>query len=184
LKSSREARSIDGPLHFALLSAATLLVVASPWRIAPGLGAEFALFGACHACSVGVSVQPRAAPFRQVLFVAAAALLSLLTARCGFYGIQVAAKLYPIAAPLVILVAMAVLGALAYATLIRRALDYPMPPGSPAPIAAACAIVTIAAYSVCRHYRVFGGTWLAIPWWFAFSLSLKVQEHRRPGRRG
>jgi len=183
LKSSREARLIDGPLHFALLSAAALLVVASPWRIAPALAAEFALFGACHACSVAVSVQPRVPLFRRVLFVAAAALLSLSTARCGLYGIQVAAKLNPTAAPLVVLVAMAVLGALAYATLIRLALDYPMPSGSPALIAAACAIVTIAAYSVCRHYRVFGGAWLAIPWWFAFSLSLRVQEHRREGRR-
>jgi hypothetical protein len=179
------ARQFNPARHFALLCAtAGLLVMMGPWRIAPGLGPEFALYGALHACSLAVSVCGRHALPRQLLFAAAAALLSLLTVRLGLSALGWVAQLSLGAGAglAAILMASSALGALAYGTLVGRFLNFRWPRGALAMTSLACALAAAAAFIVCRRYPVARGWWLAIPWWYAFSGGLWCAHSRADGK--
>jgi hypothetical protein len=181
----RAAPRFNHARHFALLSAiAAALVITGRWWISPGIGPEFALYGALHAASLTLSTRDRQAPARQLLFIAAAALLSSSTVRLGMFGFRWAPRL-PLGTGLevpVLVIVCSGLGALAYAALIGRLLDARWSLGAPAATALACALTSVAAFLVCRSYQAARGLWLAIPWWYAFSAALACADSARARR--
>jgi hypothetical protein len=161
-----------------------VLAVTSPWRVEPGAGSAFAIYGALHAATLAVSLRiPKPLP-QQALFVAAAALISMLTVRAALYALRFAAELPALAGPLVLLASTSVLGAFAYGTLIRRVLKYKCGFAALAATSLLCMAATCVGFAAGRHYRVLSSLWLAIPWWFAFSGSLWYHDTLRNSSAG
>ncbi len=161
---------------------AAALAAAGAQRAIPGIGREFALYGALHAVALVFSVRgaARRCALRGLLFVAGAALLAMSTARLGLYGWHVLSALGAAvrgepAAPGCVLAASAALGALAYGALLRALLMNRSGRGGrfgSRPLGATalgCAAATAASFALCRRFGVGSALWLAIPWWFAFS---------------
>ena len=114
-------RHVHYARHFTLLVCiAALLIVTSRWRVSPGAAYSFAIYGALHASVLAASLRDRQPLVRQILFVAIAALLCMLTARLGLYGMRFAGKLPSFAGPWLLLAAVSGVGALSYGILIRR----------------------------------------------------------------
>jgi hypothetical protein len=184
-RALRSAPRFNHARHFALLTAiAVALVITGRWGISPGIGSEFALYGGLHAASLTLSSRDRQAPARQLLFIAAAALLSSLTVRLGISGFRWAPRLslgtghY---VPILVIVCSG-LGALAYGALIGRLFDTRWSRGALGATALACALTSVAAFLVCRRYQAARGLWLAIPWWYAFSAALALADSARARR--
>jgi hypothetical protein len=159
--------------HFTLLLCiAALLAIIGPSRLVSRIDAAFALYGALHACALMVSLRSQKPLWRQVLFIAAAALLCAATVRLGFYAVRFAGKLPGFGAALILLGILSALGALAYGILIRRFLKYPLALDALAITSLACMSATLAAFAAATHFRLRNGLWVAVPWWFAFSACL------------
>jgi hypothetical protein len=164
--------------HFGLLGLFTaVLAVAGP-RAGPGIGAQFALYGALHAVALTLSAAggARLSPGRRLLFVATAAMLALSAALLGLHGLH---RLTGFGAPAgALIAACAGLGALAYGASIRGVLAAPLGAArrwSPKPIGATslgCAAVAALSFVACRELHTASVLWLVAPWWFAFSVGL------------
>jgi hypothetical protein len=178
-------RAINGQLHvarhFLLLLLAAVLGATSPWRVAPGVDSEFALYGALHASALVVSLRIRPSMGRQILFIAGAALLCVLTLRLGLSGMRFAEKLPGLASPMVVLMLASAAGALAYGVVIRKFSILDIPRRAIAASAALCLFAEFAAFLTETHFQMVRGLWLAIPWWFAFSGGLWYCDPRRRG---
>lgn len=166
------------PRHFGLLGLFTAaLAVAGP-RAGPGIGAQFALYGALHAAALTLSLAggARLSPGRRLLFVAMAAILALSTALLGLHGLRRLTGFGGSACALV--AACAGLGAVAYGASIRGVLATPLGVArrwSSKPIGATslgCAAVAALSFTACRRFHAASALWLAVPWWFAFSIGL------------
>jgi hypothetical protein len=169
--------------HFTLLvCVAALLIVTSRWRASPGAAYAFAIYGALHASLLAASLRDRQPLGLQILFVAIAALVCMLIARLGLYGIRVAGRLSGIAGPLLLLGVLSGVGALGYGILIRQFWIRDLSLDAFGITAFFCVLAVCAALIVGNHYQVLGGLWLAIPWWFAFSAGLCYYENRRSRR--
>lgn len=158
--------------HFCLLGLFTAVLAIVGPRAGPGIGAQFALYGALHAAALALS--PRgipSSPGRRLLFVIVAANLALGTARLGFYGLHRLGA--PGASAASIIAACAGLGAIAYGAWIRGLFAARLGPvwGSKSigATALACAIVTALSAEVCRALHAVGVVWVVAAWWFAFS---------------
>jgi hypothetical protein len=176
-----------GHLHYArhftlLVCIAALLIVTSRWRIFPGAAYSFAIYGALHASALAASLRVRQPLGRQMLFVASAALLCMLSARLGLYGMRFAGKLPGFAGPLLLLSAVSGVGAIGYGMLIRQFWIRDLSLEAFSITAFFCILAACAGLIVGNHYRVLGGLWLAIPWWFAFSAGLCHYQQRRSRR--
>ena len=178
---------VDARVHYArhftlLVSIAALLIVTSRWRATPGPIHAFAIYGALHASLLAASLRDRQALGRQLLFVAIAALVCMLTARLGLYGMRFAGRLPSVSGPLLLIGVVSGVGALGYAILIRRFWIRDLSLYAFGITATFCILAACAALIVGNHYQVLGGLWLAIPWWFAFSAGLCYYELRRSRR--
>jgi hypothetical protein len=166
--------------HFVwLILMAALLAITTPWRPAPGVGLGVAVYGALHASAIVISLSSRQSIWRQVTFIAMGALLCVLAARMGVYGLRYVGRLPNLVGPLLMLSAASAAGAAAYGVLIRSFLNLAFPLSSLALTSLACMFATLAAFIAGRDYAGFGGLWLALAWWFAFSGGLWYQDHRR-----
>jgi len=178
-------RAVNGQLHFArhflLLLLAAVLIATSPWRVAPGADSEFALYGALHASALAVSLRIRQSVARQILFIAIASLLCMLTLRLGLSGVRLAEKLPGLAGPVALLMLASAAGAIAYGIVIRRFSILDIPRRTIAATAVLCMLAEFAAFITETHYQIHRGLWLAIPWWFAFSGGLWYYDPRRRG---
>lgn len=164
--------------HFGLLGLFTAaLAVAGP-RVGPGIGAQFALYGALHA--VALTLAPaggvRLSPGRRLLFVAVAAILALSTALLGLQGLH---QLTGIGGSADALIAVcAGLGAFAYGASIRGVLEAPLGAArrwsskSIGATSLGCAAVAALSFVACRKFHAASVLWLVAPWWFAFSVGL------------
>jgi hypothetical protein len=169
--------------HFTLLVClAAALIVTSRWRASPGAANSFAIYGALHASVLAASLRDRQPLGRQILFVAIAALVCMLIARLGLYGMRFAGRLPGFAGPLLLLGVLSGAGALGYTILIRRFWIRDLSPDAVGITAFFCILAGCAALTVANRYQLLGGLWLAIPWWFAFSAGLCYDEHRRSRR--
>jgi hypothetical protein len=176
-------RHVHYARHFTLLACiAALLIVTSRWRASPGAAYSFAIYGALHASVLAASLRDRQPLVRQILFVAIAALVCMLTARLGLFGMRFAGKLPSFAGPVLLLAAVSGVGALGYGLLIRLFWIRDLSLHVFGITAIFCILAECAALIVGNHYQVLGGLWLAIPWWFAFSAGLCYYEHRRSRR--
>ena len=166
--------------HFGLLGLFTAaLAVAAP-RAGPGIGAQFALYGALHAVAVTLSLGggARISPGRRLLFVAVAAILALSTACLGLRGLHRVSRLGLGASAGAMIAACAGLGALAYGVSIRGILAAPLGVArrwnskSIGATSLGCAAVAALFFAGCREFHAAGVLWLVAPWWFAFSTGL------------
>ena len=169
--------------HFTLLVCiAVLLIATSRWRASPGAAYSFAIYGALHASLLAASLRVRQPLGRQILFVASAALVCMLIARLGLYGMRFAGKLPGFAGPLLLLGVVSGLGALGYGMLIRQFWIRDLSLDAFGITAFFCILAECAALIVGNYWEVLGGLWLAIPWWLAFSAGLYFYEQRRSRR--
>jgi hypothetical protein len=181
--------AVKGHLHYArhfmvLFACAALLAAVSPWRIAPGADSAFALYGALHASAIAVSLRVAQPLWRKLLFVAIAAVLSMLTQRLGLSGVQFVGELPGLLGPLALLTLSSGIGAFAYGALIRGFGIYRYRLGALAVTALFCMAATCVAFIAAGRFHVLGGLWVAIPWWFAFSGGLWYYDSFQDVRRG
>jgi hypothetical protein len=119
------------------------------------------------------------------MFIAIAALLSLSTARLGWFGLHALSVIGGSSGYFAVVAACAALGALAYGALISAVLANrgsslaSFDPGALATSALGCAAASCASFAISRALHGTGLLWLAIPWWFAFSGLLWYAGHRR-----
>ena len=164
---------IDYARHFGLLCVfAAAVAIARPDRLSSGIGSEFALYGALHACALALSIGWGSARSlrRMVLLVAGGAILAMATARLGLYGLRTIGG-HTEAGPAIVVAAAAALGAFAYGTLIRSVRAGPSPRALVA-ISCACAAAAVVALEICRRLQSANALWLVFPWWFVFSAGL------------
>jgi hypothetical protein len=154
----------------------------NPWRAEAGVVSSFAAYGALHAAAFAASQRAPKPPWRQALFVAAGALLSVLTVSLALYGVRFVRELPALAGPLALLASSSVIGALAYATLIRKVWRYEFRLTALAATSLLCMAATFLGFVAGRHYGVLNSLCVAIPWWFAFSGSLWCQGILRSSR--
>jgi hypothetical protein len=180
------------PRHLVLLGSLTAaLAIAGPGG-STGIGGRFARYGALPAAALALCIAggARPSPPRRLFFVAAAAVLSLATARLGLFGMQAARALGGSGGPVAILASCAALGALSYGALIRVVLEDPGHPGARLGtrplivISIGCATATALALAVSRGLHTAGILWLVVSWWFAFSGGLwyadASESHKMP----
>jgi hypothetical protein len=173
------ASAFNHARHVALLGSLTAaLVIAGP-RAGSGISLDFALFGALHAIVLALSVEPGAgiSALRRAGFVAASALLAWVIARLALLGWRAAAGLGESATPFILLAAASGLGAVAYGLSIRRLLaNFSWAGGSAVKwlgaAAFGCAAGVLAGFALARAFHGAALSWLAIPWWLAFSGTL------------
>jgi hypothetical protein len=137
----------------------------------PGTSSELALYGALHSCTLVLSIGSSSARSmrRTVLLVAGGAMLAMLTARLGLYGLKAIGPHATPAAPAMVVAAVAALGAFAYGASIRKVLAERPGAGSLVAISLACAAVAAVSFEVCRRRHSAEALWMVVPWWFAFS---------------
>jgi hypothetical protein len=165
--------------HFALLSSvAVLLAVAHRWQAPPSAASEFALYGALHAATLVLCLRSSPSIARQILFVAAAAVLALAVVRCAFFGMRFVAGLPGATGPLALLMAVSGAGALAYFWTVRIWWGFRAARGASWRLPLMCAFAAAAAFIVANRFHALSGLWLAIPWWVAFSAALCHYDER------
>jgi hypothetical protein len=173
---------LNYPWHFALLALmAALLAITIPLRPAPGVGLGVAVYGALHAAALVATLKDRRPGWRQAAFVVGAAILCVLAARLGIYGLRFVRALPNVEGPLLMLALAAGAGALAYGILIRSVLNFSFPPLLMLLTSSGCVVATLAAFVTGRSYPGLGGLWLAVAWWFAFSGGLRYAERSGAG---
>jgi hypothetical protein len=170
---------LRGPRHAALLAAAILAVaMARSTSVHVPIALAFACYGALHAAAVALCLRPRAARWRALAFVAAAALLSGSLARLGLLAAPLLARRGVQLAASLVVALCAFAGALGYGALLRSLLGYRLARGPLVMIAVACLFAASAALVLMWLYPVGGSAWIAILWWLAFSAGLGAEAGR------
>jgi hypothetical protein len=166
-----------------LVAASRLAAALAPGLLAPveslsaaGVARQFAIYGALHALALVSSLRARPSLGRQITFIAAAAAISLATA---WLTLLLVRRMSNLSGPVPILIAAAALGALAYASAMRRVLGLCVALRSAVLASSACALAVVAAYLCVRHVPSAAGLGIAVAWWAAFSLALWLQDARR-----
>jgi hypothetical protein len=156
--------------HFALLaSIALLLGLSAAWRARAGIDVAFASYGALHACAVTASLRAHADLWRRLVFVAAAALISVSATQVGLEVFSLVYRSDVIASQFAIAVS-SLLGAFAYALLLRSVLNFKLSVAALAWLPAICTLAALAAFLIGGLTSV--GLWVATAWWLAYSGSL------------
>ena len=170
------ASAFNHARHVVLLgSLAAALIIAGP-RAGSGIALDFALFGVLHASVLALSVVTGdgISPLRRTGFVAASALVAWIVARLALLGWRAAGGLGGSATPFVLVAAASALGALAYALSIRLFLAKRPWAGASGmkwlgAAAFGSATAAMAGLGLARTFHGAALSWLAIPWWLAFS---------------
>ena len=153
--------------HFALLaSIAGLLAVTTVWRAPAGIDIAFASYGAFHAGSLTASLRSPPSHWRRVMFVVAAAVVSVLATHAGiafFWSVRGFSQIMFFTA----IAVSSIAGAVAYGLLLRSVLDFRFPIVGMAMAPAVSAPAALAAYAAGGLNQL--GLWVAVAWWFAFS---------------
>jgi hypothetical protein len=131
-----------------------------------------ALSGALHAGALCVALRAPASLARKCLFVAAAALMSVLTLYIGIVSLQLFFMLPATERLYFVLGICAVTGAITYGSLVRFFWMKKLRPRSILTIAVACVPATCLAFLARTHFEFLGAWVLAPAWWCAFSGSL------------
>jgi len=174
--------------HFALITGfGVLLVVVTRLDLSNNLFVSFASYGALHGAALVLTLRARQPIWRKCLFVAVAAILSVVTFRLGILGWQLSGT-HSVNAGLYILLGFsAAVGAAVYGMSIRLFGFYALTLGSLAAIAAGCLLAELASLWTASRFHIPGSWWFAVIWWFAFSVGLWYFDHRQttanPNRR-
>jgi hypothetical protein len=114
------------------------------------------------------------------LFVAVAAVISMLTLRAGLIALQLLVGLPGNFRLYAALGFAAMLGALAYGLWIRQLKMYPLPVSALALISLGCVAAAYVGFFTLAHAHALGRWWLAVLWWYAFSAGLWYFDRRPP----
>jgi hypothetical protein len=159
--------------HFLLLAGFSIVVAVMTWlHLLTDLNACFAVYGALHASALVLAIRAIQSLWRGCLFVAIAAALSIMALRVGLLGGHLSAALPGNAALYVVLGFSAATGALAYGISIRLFGFAELTLGGLALIAAGCVLAAFVALFTLSHSHSIGRWWLAVLWWYAFSIGL------------
>jgi hypothetical protein len=130
--------------------------------------------GALHAGALVASLRASAPAARKLLFVAIAAALSIMSLYVGIIAL-VALSILPDSQRLpAVVVIGAMCGAITYGSLVRIFWIRGIRPRVILGLAAVCAGATLIGYVLKLRFEWSGMWWLAVIWWLAFSLCLKV----------
>jgi hypothetical protein len=164
--------------QFALLfGLALVLLTAGDWIPVHGALVRFGLYGALYSGALAVTVRGAASVGRRLMFLALGSLLSAANAGIGLEAAHLPDLLPGVLGREIILVSCAGLGAAAYSMLVRFV-------WSPALTATALLAATLGCMLAVQGVLMLhlaapaGGAWVAVCWWFAFSLALWY--HERP----
>lgn len=161
--------------HVAALAVAVLLLfLFSRWDLfdEPFL-ATFALSGALHACALCVALRAPESAMRKSLFIAIAALSSVLTLYIGILSLQLFAVLPATERLYLVLSICSLSGAITYGSLVRFFWMKKLSSRSVLSIAMACVPATCLAYLARTHVDFLPAWVLAAAWWCAFSGGLR-----------
>ena len=140
---------------------------------------SFLMYGAVHASTLWVSLR-EPPPSRQMLvFVAAAALMSLTGAVLGMRAMYLLAAFAVRGGPRIALGLAALTGALAYAAMIRVLWMPGLSLHSMCFVALSCVLATLAASLLGASAMGGGGAVIAVAWWCAMSAGLCCCESVR-----
>ncbi len=159
--------------HFLLLTAfAVLMVCLTRSTAAPGHYGAFALYGALHATSLVLAQPAPRLNVRACLFIAVAAGLSVLTLAAGMRtGVLVAGLPQPFGRYLLLAISAAV-GAMIYGLAIRWWGTVPLTARTVGKLAIGCMLAAAAGLATLKAAAFAPSWWLAVLWWYAFSLGL------------
>ena len=164
--------------HFVLLAAAAVvLLLFNHWDLfgEPFLP-TFALSGALHAAALSMALRTADTLVRKCLFIAIAALLSILTLYIGILSLQLFAILPATERLYLVLGICSVAGAITYGALIRLFWVKKLTSRSILAIAVFCVPATYLAFLARSHFEFLNAWVLAAAWWFAFSGGLRYAD--------
>ncbi len=144
---------------------------------------SFAIYGALHAAALIMSLRARQSLRRVSLFIVLSAALSGVVVRIGIAGMQVSGPLPAYLTAYVVLGFSSMTGAVGYAVLVRLFAISGLGPREVVVISIACMSATHLAIFTLKHSHFIGSWWLAVLWWYAFSISLWYFD-RAKGARG
>jgi len=176
---SEEPGSFVYGRHFALLLGLAVMLLAVAGRLPPhGATARFALYGALYSSALALCVRGPVAVGRRLLFTALGTLVSAANAMLGLEAVHFQLGVPVALGHSLILICCACLGAAVYATLVRA---FWRPTLTLAALLAASAACTLAVQGVLALHLELqsGGAWVAVSWWFAFSLALCYHDRPR-----
>src|SRR5271155_3359923 len=161
-------------LHFMLLSVAVIVLAGLSFLpLYDDALIACAANGILHATAVVASLRASTTALRQVLFVALAAGLSIMSLYVGIIAL-VALSILPNSQRLpAVLVIASMCGAITYASLVRIFWARGIRPRMILGLAAVCSGATLIGYVLKLRFDWPGTWWLAAVWWLAFSLCLK-----------
>jgi len=166
--------------HFLLLAGCSVVAaVMTRHHLVTDLNVCFAVYGALHASALILTVRATQSLRRRCLFVAIAALLSVMALRIGLLGGHLFGTLPGNAVLYLVLGFSAVIGAAAYGTSIRLFGLVELTMGGLALIAAGCMLAAFIAFFTLAHSHFLGRWWLAVLWWYAFSGGLWFCDRRQ-----
>jgi hypothetical protein len=166
----RPAPLLVYPRHFLLLTGLGLCVaIITRLHLLSHLDASFAVYGACHASAVVLSLRTAGPMARRGGFIAVGAGLCVLTLHLGMLAMHWLAGLPANSGLYAALGLSAAAGALTYGISIRLFGFYRLTLGALAMIAAGCMFATYAAFITLANVHSPGRWLLAVAWWYAFS---------------
>jgi len=167
------------PRHFAALIGLTaLLTAANPWLPVHGPMARFGMYGALYSFSLAVAVRAPEPLWRRFEFIGLGSLLSLSNAIIGIDAARIQSALPGAVGPSLILAVCAGLGAASYVVLVRVVWKVALPPSGLLSMTLCCMLAALGSLALHLALRA-DGLWLAVSWWFAFSLGLWYHDGRK-----
>jgi hypothetical protein len=174
-----DSKALFYPRHFLLLACFSMLIgVMSQLHLTGNLSGAFALYGALHAVALVLAVRSRQEVWRKCLFVGFAAALCVMTFHFGSIAREQSAALpgkVGLYSPLGL---SAFIGAASYGSLIRLSGIYALTIAEVAAIAAGCVFAAYFSLFTASHFHFLGSWWLAVLWWFTFSVGLWYFDRR------
>jgi hypothetical protein len=164
--------------HFGVLACmAAALILFGRWR-SMGPLAAFAVYGALHALAIVVSLRNPQPLSRKLRFIAFAAALAVVSTALGLRGSTFLGALSGLVGPPLLLAVSAGFGAASYGMLLKAFWFDDLSPRTIALIVLGCVAATTLALETDVVPKTADGLWLALPWWFAFSLGLWCHDYR------
>jgi hypothetical protein len=157
--------------HFGLLGVATvLLFLLSHWDLlSDSLLASFAINGALHALSLSLALRSPQSNLRKLVFIAAAAALSVFTMYVGIIGLVLFAVVPGNERLYMVLGLCSLTGAITYGALNRIFWLRKFSSRRILGLAFLCLLATSLAFFVRAYFQALGSWWLTAVWWCAFS---------------
>jgi hypothetical protein len=170
--------------HFGLLAClAAVLAATRRWSPAIGIVATFGIYGALHASLLAVTLRARQPTGRRLRFVVIAASLSMLSVALGLGASRFIRGSMGMAQLALLLSLSSGIGAATYASLIRRFFGARLTRSAMVTVVLGCVVATLAVL-LSGIYLNGGGLWVAVAWWFAFSLGVWFYDGRSAVHRG